>query len=171
MPRNIEIKAHAPNFVDIKTRAEALSDTPCEIITQEDTFFPTPQGRLKLRIHGSGSAELIYYSRTDTTGPKRSDYFFYPTGDPDSLRKVLALAYGVRGTVRKRRFVYHIGQSRIHLDEVENLGNFVEIEVIMHPGQTDAQGQATSQELMQKLGIQPADLLDRAYMDLIELAT
>jgi predicted adenylyl cyclase CyaB len=168
MPRNIEIKAHAHNFADIQARAEALSETPCEILDQEDTFFPAPQGRLKLRVLSPTAAQLIYYSRADMAGPKRADYFFYGTSDAENLKKVLALAYGVRGVVRKKRYVYQIGPAHIHLDKVESLGDFVEIEVAMRPEQTDAEGQVMAEALMEKLGIGPADLLEGAYMDIIE---
>jgi len=168
MPSNIEIKAHARAFEEIKTRAATLSDTAGEIIEQEDTFFVTPQGRLKLRVLAAQRAQLIYYARSDQSGPKRSDYRIFETSDPENLKAVLSLAYGVRGVVRKTRYLYLAGQTRIHLDEVSGLGNFMELEVVMQPGQTDQQGQAIAEDLMQKLGVSPEDLLEGAYMDLIE---
>jgi predicted adenylyl cyclase CyaB len=168
MPANIEIKAHARDFAEIKSRAEALSDSPCEIIQQEDTFFNSPQGRIKLRVLTEQRAQLVYYTRTDQSGPKRSDYHIFETSDAENLKIVLGLAYGVRGVVRKTRYLYLAGQTRIHLDEVSGLGQFMELEVVMQPGQSDQQGQAIAEDLMQKLGVIPADLLEGAYMDLIE---
>lgn len=168
MPANIEIKAHARAFAEIKSRAAALSDTPCEIIEQEDTFFNSPQGRLKLRVLTDKRAQLIYYTRSDQSGPKRSDYQLFETSAAEALKTVLSLAYGVRGVVRKTRYLYLAGQTRIHLDDVSGLGQFMELEVVMQPGQPDQQGQAIAEELMQKLGVTSADLLEGAYMDLIE---
>jgi predicted adenylyl cyclase CyaB len=168
MPRNIEIKAYARDFDEIRRRAEALSDTPCDVIPQEDTFFPVEHGRLKLRVLAPDYAQLVYYSRPDQGGPKRSDYHFTATNDPDGLKHILALAYGVRGVVRKTRYLYLAGQTRIHLDDVEGLGKFIELEVVMRPEQTDAEGQVIAEELMKELGVQESDLLDGAYMDLIE---
>ena len=100
MPSNIEIKAYAKNFEEIKLRAAQLSDTPVQVIPQEDTFFNTPQGRLKLRAL-TGHAELIYYTRPDQDGPKRSDYHITRSHDPENLKRVLELAYGIRGVVKK----------------------------------------------------------------------
>ena len=168
MPSNIEIKAYARNFDESCRRAEALSDTPVKVISQEDTFFNTPQGRLKLRTLSPNSGQLIYYTRPDQEGPKRSDYHISPTSDPENLKRVLELAYGIRGIVKKIRYLYLIGQTRVHLDNVENLGHFMELEVVMGEGQSDAEGQAIAEGLMASLGVERGDLLEGAYMDLLE---
>lgn len=168
MPSNIEIKAHARNFEEIRERAEVLSERPAEVILQEDVFFRVEQGRLKLRYLAPDRGQLIYYSRPDLEGPKRSEYHIYETSDPGSLRQLLELAYGMRGSIRKTRHLFLVGQTRIHLDEVEDLGKFVELEVVMAPGQTDAEGQAIAEDLINKLGVERGDLLEGAYIDLLE---
>jgi len=168
MPSNIEIKARVRNFDEIRRRAEDLSDAPLEAISQEDTFFNTPQGRLKLRLLSEDRGQLIYYTRPDQEGPKRSDYHISHTSDPGNLKRVLALAYGVRGMVRKTRYLYLVGQTRLHLDDVEGLGQFLELEVVMREGQSDAEGQAIAEGLMASLGVERTDLLEGAYMDLLE---
>ena len=168
MASNIEIKARVRDFAEIQRRAEKLSDTPVQVIPQEDTFFQTPQGRLKLRVLAADRGQLIYYTRPDQEGPKRSDYHIYYTSDPQNLKRVLELAYGMRGVVRKTRYLYLVGQTRVHLDEVEGLGQFMELEVVMQAGQSDAQGQEIAEALMASLGVERGDLLDGAYMDLIK---
>lgn len=168
MPANVEIKARVRNLSDLSQRAESLSDTPVELIPQEDTFFNTPHGRLKLRQLAPEQAQLVYYERADTAGPKRSYYLISETSDPSSLKAILTTALGVRGVVRKLRRLYLLGQTRLHLDDVEGLGHFMELEVVIRPGQSDAEGQVIAEDLMQKLGIAPGDLLDGAYMDMIE---
>ena len=168
MPSNIEIKARARNFEEIRKRAERLSGTPAETIPQVDIFFNTPQGRLKLRILGEERGQLIYYTRPDQEGPKRSDYHISHTADPANLARVLELAYGIRGVVRKTRYLYLVGQTRVHLDDVEGLGRFMELEVVMEEGQSDAEGQAIAEELMRSLGVEPTELLEGAYMDMME---
>jgi predicted adenylyl cyclase CyaB len=168
MPTNIEIKARARNFAELHQRAESLSDTPVEVIPQEDTFFHTPKGRLKLRQLSPQRGQLVYYDRPDQDGPKRSNYHIFETSDPDGLKAALSLALGVRGVVRKMRHLYLVGQTRVHLDEVEGLGQFMELEVVLRPEQSDLEGQAIAQDLMNRLGVQAADLLDGAYMDLLE---
>ena len=167
MPSNIEIKARARNFEELKSRAESLSDTPVQIIPQEDTFFNTPQGRLKLRVLAD-HAQLIYYTRPDQEGPKRSDYHITRSTDPENLKRVLGLAYGIRGVVKKTRYLYLVGQTRVHLDHVQGLGEFMELEVVMEEGQTDAEGQKIAEDLMSALGVDSVDLIDGAYMDLLE---
>ncbi|MGZ9225557.1 MAG: class IV adenylate cyclase [Anaerolineales bacterium] len=168
MPSNIEIKARARNFAEIKERAENLSNAPVEVIPQEDTFFNTPQGRLKLRVLQGEKGQLIYYTRPDQEGPKRSDYHISYTSDPVNLKRVLELAYGIRGVVRKTRYLYLVGRTRIHLDDVEGLGQFMELEVVMQEGQSDAEGQTIAESLLDSLGVKRSDLLQGAYMDLLE---
>ena len=168
MPANIEIKARARDFASLRQRAEALSDIPVQVIPQEDTFFHTPKGRLKLRQLAPQHGQLVFYERPDQDGPKRSNYHIYETSDPEGLKTALRLALGVRGVVRKRRFLYMVGQTRVHLDEVEGLGEFMELEVVLRPQQSDAEGQAIARDLMTRLGVQEQDLLEAAYMDLLE---
>ena len=168
MPSNIEIKARVRHFDEIRVRAEKLSAQPVEVIPQEDTFFKTSQGRLKLRVLSEDKGQLIYYIRPDQDGPKRSYYHLSLTSDPENLRRVLELAYEVRGVVRKTRYLYLVGQTRVHLDDVEGLGQFMELEVAMEDGQSDAEGQAIAEELMAALGVERSDLLEGAYMDMLE---
>ena len=168
MPTNIEIKARVRDFADLKRRAEAISDSPLEVIPQEDTFFVTSKGRLKLRVLAPDRAQLIYYERPDQDGPKRSDYFIFNTNDPENLKTTLRLALGMRGIVKKMRYLYVVGQTRVHLDDVEGLGQFMELEVVLRDDQSDAEGQVIVHDLMKKLGIEPTDLIEGAYMDLLE---
>ncbi|HJR81204.1 MAG TPA: class IV adenylate cyclase [Anaerolineales bacterium] len=168
MPSNIEIKARVREFAEIRRRAESLTDIPVEVIPQEDLFFRTEKGRLKLRLLGPDRGQLIYYIRPDQEGPKRSEYHIYETPVPEDLWRVLELAYGIRGRVKKIRYLYLVGQTRVHLDDVEGLGQFMELEVVMAPGQGEAEAQRIAEELMGRLGVERSDLLEDAYMDLLE---
>ena len=168
MPANIEIKARVRDLTALQSRAAALSDTPVQVIPQEDTFFNVPQGRLKLRQLAPDFGQLVYYERPNQDGPKRSNYILAGTSEPAALKAALAAALGVRGVVRKRRHLYMRGQTRIHLDDVEGLGYFMELEVVMRDDQTDAEGQAIAEDLMSRLGVRQDDLLVGAYMDLLE---
>jgi predicted adenylyl cyclase CyaB len=168
MPANIEIKARVRDFEALKGHAAALSNGPMKVIPQDDTFFNIPHGRLKLRLLAPDHAQLVYYERPDQDGPKRSNYHIFETADPEGLKTTLSLALGVRGIVRKTRYLYLVGQTRVHLDDVEGLGEFIELEVVLRPGQSDAEGQSIARDLMAKLGIAETDLLECAYMDMIE---
>jgi predicted adenylyl cyclase CyaB len=168
LPSNIEIKARVRDFEQLCSRAEKMSDTPVEIIPQEDIFFNVEKGRLKLRILAADQSQLIYYTRPDQEGPKRSDYHISRSPDPLNLKRVLELAYGIRGIVRKTRYLYLVGQTRVHVDDVEGLGQFMELEVVLEGGQSDAEGQKIAEDLMSALGVERGDLIEGAYMDLLE---
>jgi predicted adenylyl cyclase CyaB len=171
MATNIEIKARIKDLDRLRARAEELSDVPGELISQEDTFFLVPSGRLKLRVLAPDRGELIYYERADASGPRPSDYIISPTSDPESLKALLSTALGVRGVVRKQRWLYLVGNTRIHLDEVAALGSFLELEVVLDPGQTAEAGEQTAVALMTKLGIETGDLVEMAYIDLVQGGT
>jgi predicted adenylyl cyclase CyaB len=170
MANNIEVKARVRDMQALQARAEALSDTPCQVILQEDTFFYTPQGRLKLRLLAPDHAQLVYYLRPNSHGPKQSEYHIFETDQPEQLKSILTAAYGMRGVVRKVRRLYMVGQTRIHLDEVDGLGQFMELEVVMRPEQRMAEGEAIARDLMERLGIRSEDLIDIAYIDMLEKA-
>jgi predicted adenylyl cyclase CyaB len=165
---NIEIKARVRDVERLHSTARALADGPGQLIEQEDIFFHTSRGRLKLRILGEAHGQLVYYERPDGTGPRASHYFISETTDPTAVQQLLAKALGERGVVKKRRWLYWVGQTRIHVDEVQGLGPFMELEVVMGPGQHQAEGEAIAQDLMERLGVRESDLVDVAYIDLLE---
>ena len=167
MARNIEIKARIASVAAVLPRARALADGPEQTLLQDDTFFQVPHGRLKLREFADGSAELIHYHRPDGGQAKASDYVRVPAPDPAALREALARGLGVLGRVRKQRLLLMVGPTRIHLDQVEGLGDCMELEVVLGAGQTDAQGAATAEALMQALGLADAQRLAGAYLDLL----
>jgi predicted adenylyl cyclase CyaB len=168
MPRNVEIKARVRDIEAVQKRAAELSNASAVVLGQEDTFFRVPDGRLKLRVFPDGKGELIAYRRPDTAGPKTSEYFVYPTAHPARLEEVLSRALGVRGVVRKRRFLYLVGSTRIHLDEVEGLGSFLELEVVLADGQPEAEGDTIARRLLAHLGVRDEDRVAGAYIDLLE---
>jgi adenylate cyclase class IV len=167
MPRNIEIKARIASVENLRPRAEALSGAPALLIVQDDSFFSVPHGRLKLREVADGSAELIHYHRADSAEPKASDYVRVPVSDPTALREALTRACGLQGRVQKQRWLCLIGSTRIHIDRVAGLGDFMELEVVLQDGQSDAEGQAIAEALMLQLGLADAERLAGAYLDLL----
>jgi len=166
MPRNIEIKARIPTVEKMLPLARALADGDMEVIDQIDTFFHVAHGRMKLREFADGSAELIHYHRANTTEARPSDYVRVPVGDAQGLREVLARGCGVIGQVRKRRLLLLVGQTRVHLDRVEGLGDCIELEVVLREDQGDDEGRAIAEALMQRLGLVDAPRLAGAYLDL-----
>ena len=167
MSRNIEIKARIGSIAALLPRAAALADAgPVEIL-QEDTFFRCEAGRLKLRMFSEDAGELIFYRRVDQAGPKESFYLRSPTTAPRILRESLALAYGEIGRVRKKRMLFMSGRTRIHLDCVDGLGDFLELVVVLGDADGEAAAEAEAFDLMARLGIDAAQLVDVAYVDLL----
>ena len=167
MPRNIEIKARVESLQALAARAAALASAGPTEIEQDDTFFRCDAGRLKLRAFPDGRGELIFYRRPNQRGPKESFYLCAATSTPDALRESLTLAYGQVGRVRKQRTLYLAGRTRIHLDRVEGLGDFLELEVVLGEAEGVEAGLKEAQALMQSLDIQQSQLVEAAYVDLL----
>ena len=167
MARNVEIKARVCDFEQTAQRARKLASSGPVVIEQEDVFFSCPSGRLKLRILGPKRGELIFYQRPDQEGPKTSHYSITSTSDPTGLRHVLASSYGETVVVRKARHLYIAGRTRIHLDRVEGLGDFLELEVVLAEEDSIKDGEAEAQKLMEPLRVLPEDLIPDAYADLL----
>ena len=168
MPVNVEIKARTREPRRVRALVESLSDTPAEVLHQEDVFFDVPAGRLKLRMLGGDRGELIHYLRADEAGPRTSEYTIAPTSDPEALRRILRAVMVVKGTVRKERLLYHIGQTRVHLDRVEGLGEFLELEVVLRPSQSAGEGVRIAREILERLEIPEEDMVLVSYLDLLQ---
>lgn len=172
MARNIEVKARlAGGIAALLPRARQLAGgAEPELIEQDDCFYPARHGRLKLRRFADGRGELIHYERADTEAAKASDYVRVLLPDAatcEALHQALARASGVLGRVRKQRWLLLAGQTRLHLDRVEGLGEFIELEVVLREGQGDAEGSAIAEALMRELGLADAPRLAGAYLDLL----
>jgi predicted adenylyl cyclase CyaB len=167
MPQNIEIKARIASVADLEPRVAALADSGPIPISQDDTFFQCPHGRLKLRVFECGSGELIFYQRANEAGPKTSTYSIVKLNDPLAVGNLLTQAYGQLGRVLKQRTLYLVGRTRVHLDRVEQLDDFLELEVVLRADESHEQGIAEAQSLLDQLGILPSQLVEGAYLDLL----
>ncbi len=167
MARNIEIKARVDDLDALAARTAAIADAGPTAIPQDDTFFRCDNGRLKLRAFEDGTGELIFYHRADQGGPKESFYVLSPTASPDTLREALTLANGQAGRVVKHRTLYLVGRTRVHLDRVQGLGDFMELEVVLADGDTLDDGAREAHALMERLRIAPDSLVEGAYVDLL----
>ena len=170
MGRNVEIKARLTQsaFERIKSLANDLRTEPHEVLQQRDTFFNASRDRLKLREFSDGSAELISYARTDQDAPKASQYIRTPISQPKTFCEAMASTVGIRGVVIKRRDLFLVGQTRIHLDQVEGLGLFLELEVVLTEHQSPDEGVEVANSLIDQLGIDADWLISNAYIDLLE---
>lgn len=167
MPRNIEIKARIARVDTLLPKVAAIASQGPVEIAQDDTFFRCESGRLKLRTLSPSAGQLIFYRRADRQGPKESFYHVTPTSEPDSLRETLSLACGQIGRVRKTRTLFLVGRTRVHLDRVEGLGHFLELEVVLEDDELLEAGIQEANDIMAHLGVGPSQLIEGAYMDLL----
>lgn len=170
--RNIEIKARIPSDEEFQRRVEVakgLTKTDGELLVQKDVFFKSEMGRFKLRyLEHCGQAQLVYYNRPDVSGPKLSEFHVIPIEEPEVLEKMLTATNGTRGILKKKRYLFLLGNTRIHMDKVDGLGNFMEFEVCLNPEETIEEGQLVANDLMEKFGIEKQDLMTGAYFDEFE---
>lgn len=147
--------------------AETISGGGPEVLHQIDVFFVSTGARLKLRMLGPDRGELIRYERANRAEVRPSHYSIARTPDPEILLDILTRALGQSGTVKKTRRLYLVGQTRVHIDAVEELGDFLELEVVLQPGQSEVEGRRIALELLARFNIGRDDLLAGAYIDLL----
>lgn len=165
--QNLEFKAPCP---DASRAADALRSLGAEdggILIQTDTYFLVPHGRLKLREIVGASSLLIAYDRPEDRAHRLSQFRVTEVPDPAGMIAVLNDALGLRGVVKKRRHLYLWQDCRIHLDEVEGLGSFLEFEVL-------SEGNSCSdwdrmEALMTAFGLRDSDAIQASYSDLLGL--
>lgn len=167
MPSNIEIKAILMNRTAAEAVAARLSRAGPEMFPQEDFFFNCEGARLKLRVLAPDRGELIRYERADIADTRRSTYQIARTSDPNVLLDILTATLGRTGVVRKMRTLYLIGQTRVHLDAVEGLGEFLELEVVLKAEQTDLEGKSIAAGLLADFGVAKQQIVAEAYVDLL----
>ena len=166
MARNIEIKAKIKDTASFIDKMKEMTNKEPLILEQKDTYFNCSNGRLKLREELPDSSELIFYNRSNDSSPKLSTYKRLQNIDP-SFVELLTEAYGTKIIVKKKRYVFFIDQTRIHVDQVEDLGTFIEFEVVLKDNQSVDDGQKIANDLLSKIGISKESLISHSYSDLL----
>lgn len=124
---NIEIKARCSNLDEVRKILQSSSAEFKGKDRQIDSYFNVNHGRLKLR-EGDIENALIQYDRDDKEDPKLSEFLLYKSTNNQLLKELLTKALGVLVVIDKEREIYYLDSVKIHLDNVKNLGTFVEIE-------------------------------------------
>lgn len=161
MPRNVEVKIRVPDLDAIALRARDVGAEERGVFRQVDTYFKA-EGRLKLR-EMDASAELIRYSRPDVSGLRTSNYTITPVTDPEAVKR----SHEITVVVSNTRRLLMLGRTRIHLDRVEGLGDFLELEVILADGEDEARGREEAEAILRSLGIAEAERVAGSYSDLL----
>lgn len=165
--KNLEIKVRHHDFDDIRY---VLVDYYAGILEQTDTYFNVDDGRLKLREEDNSSSSQAYfirYYRKNVSSDKESVYHCYPVADVEEFWKIFASALTQEIVVKKNRELYLYKHARIHLDEVEGLGKFVEIEVLIRDEQEQTDSKTLMDELISMLNIRDAEVCAPGYRELL----
>jgi homotetrameric cytidine deaminase len=165
--RNLEIKARDRDPARTLELALALGAADEGDLQQRDTYFDGARGRLKLREQEPGEDELIEYRRADESGARVSSYRRVRVTSAPELREALVAALGTLVVVTKRRRLLLRDNVRIHLDEVEGLGSFIELEAVAGPESDLAAEQAQVADLRARLEIGDDVLVGESYSDLL----
>jgi adenylate cyclase class IV len=167
MARNIEIKIRAPDRCALRAAALAAGARPHAVEEQTDRYYVAAGGhRVKLRTIAGGRAELIEYDRPEGSGVRASDYTVRPVRDAEGGTCAVPKSEPLV-VVRKRREILLWDNVRIHLDEVDGLGTFLELEAVVDAAHDDARCRDQVATLMSVLGIGAPDLVRASYADLL----
>jgi predicted adenylyl cyclase CyaB len=164
VPTNLELKAHVASRTRAEDQARGAGAEECGVLRQTDTYFRVQTGRLKLRETAGSGAELVQYERREDANERWSSYRKIDVSDPDVLRTALADALGLLTVVRKERKLFLYRGARIHLDEVERLGSFIEFEV---PSDGRENPVHLMQELRKIFQVDENDIEKGSYSDLL----
>ncbi|MCA9298917.1 MAG: class IV adenylate cyclase [Phycisphaerales bacterium] len=138
-------------------------------LDQTDTYYNIPCGRLKKREAPGEPTEYIFYDRPDRAAPKLSHFVIY--SEAQARDRFGAAPLPVRIVVRKRRSLYMLENVRIHLDEVEDLGHFVELEAMLTRGTPLSMCREAIARVRTALGPVIGELIDCGYADLLQRAS
>ena len=166
MPTNLELKAAVASIAVAHAIALEAGGEFHGTMRQTDTYFVVPHGRLKLREIEGQQAELIAYDRPETTQTRWSNYRKSPVPEPAHMREMLRDALGVLAVVRKTRELFLLGGSRIHLDNVESLGAFLEFEVPVDENRVE-EARYSMDRLRKLFNVRDSDIFLNSYSDLI----
>jgi len=161
--RNVELKALDPDPARSLAVCRELGAEDKGVLRQRDTYFRARSGRLKLREEEGAGAVLIQYDRPDEAVARESRYRLTRVEDPDDLRASLDAALGTLVVVDKERHLFLWDGVRIHLDTVQGLGSFVELEGVAPPDSDLGPEREKVARLQRDLGI--AEVLTDSYSD------
>jgi predicted adenylyl cyclase CyaB len=165
---NVEIKARYSRTEETELIMQQCDARFIEKQVQTDTYFKVREGRLKIREIDGAGAQMIRYVRDDQKAPATSHYEIVEIDEPEETKRVLDDKYGLDVVVKKEREIWIWENVRIHLDKVENLGEFLEFEAVIHDKGRIEAGQEKIVLLLRLFGIQSEDLLEVSYERMIK---
>lgn len=165
--QNIETKAKIHNLESLKHLLSSNNATFIKVSNQVDYYFNSPNGRLKLRISDNKRGALIFYDRENLLDSKTSYYRTLNVEDYEGMKEVLTKSLGLKAIVTKKRSKYRFGNTLIHLDNVKDLGMFVELETVVSDSD-DYDKMLEEHKVVQRLlKINSNDFISESYSDLL----
>lgn len=171
--KNIEKKFYTRNNHLFIPKIEVMEGAYfVKVLTQTDVFYPSPHGRLKLRYEWNKDARrnegtLVAYQRSNDIAARASEYYLYKTDSPIGLDLVLSKSLGLLGRLDKTRTLYMYKSTRIHVDSIVNLGDFIEFETVMNDEMTDEEAYAELNYVVDYLGLKDEDAIATSYFELL----
>lgn len=165
--QNIEIKTPLRDRAATEKRLEAMGARRLWSRIQKDTFFQVSKGWLKLRQTNETDPELIAYERTTAhAGPRASSYDVVPVKDGETWKRLLGRVLNVDRVVEKQRTLWVYEHTRIHLDRVEGLGDYLELETVILDIDPD-EAKEESGRVIYALALEPEEFISVPYRDLL----
>ena len=169
MAKNLEYKARYESLDRLRPNLETLKASYRETLHQKDTYFNNSKGMLKLReTDETDNGWLIYYERPNEQASRYSLYQLCNIAEPTELKGLLAKALGIKTIVKKVRELWMYKNTRIHLDTVDDLGEFVELETVFQ-GQAEVEAVTEHNHVKNTLDLSTAEPIAVSYSDLLLL--
>lgn len=167
LPRqNLELKANTDSLDFLRECLMTLGACYSRTMYQVDTYFNAAKGRLKLREIENGEATLVYYERPDLAEARYSNYQLSSIPGPETFKGMMSDALGVKAVVEKKRELWIYGDTRVHLDTVADLGEFVELETVIQD-QSKSEARSEHRCVKNALQISESDRIPVSYSDLV----
>ncbi len=163
MPLNLELKVKLKSFEKTKKLLKELNSDFVKILNQKDIYYKKSGSLLKLRIE-NGEQSIIKYLRDEKGNDRFSDYEFlrFESGNAEKFFKSI---FKIEAVVQKKRLLYMFDNTRIHIDTVKGLGNFLELETLVLKGRNDAKKRFAY--IKEVLELNELTELKKSYRDLI----
>lgn len=163
MPQNLEVKIKTDNHQKIIEKLKLGAAEDKGLLKQKDIYYQFKKGLLKLRLV-NGEYQLVKYNRDEVNPDRWSDYhLLFLTGE--DVESYLADLFPIEAIVEKERGLYIYKNTRIHLDSVKNLGNYLELETVVTGSQEEAKKEFD--EVVELLELDLSEQIKTSYRFLV----
>jgi len=163
MPKNLELKIKVKSHQVLRRKLMDIGADSIGVLNQKDVYYTVPNGLLKLRIE-DGKESLIFYRRDEKGNNRWSDFDFikFENGGGEKFLKKI---FTIETVVEKRRELFYYENTRIHLDNVKSLGNFLELETLVLKGKAEAK--LRFEKIRKLLELEISQQIKKSYRDLL----